>query len=299
MNAHEQWLKERRLGIGGSDAAAVLGLSKWKTPYDVYADKLGLADPIPDNEAMLWGRLQEPLIRQQYADRTGRAVTVPNAPLVHPVHAFMRANLDGATDDKRVFEAKTARTAQDWGEPGTDEVPQPYLLQVQHYMAVAGFVVADVAVLIGGSDFRIYEVPADPELQEMMIEAEAAFWDRVQRRDPPEPVTLADAQARFGRSSRAGVVVATEAVEEAVHRLLAIKAQIKGLEGDEGDAKAIVMSALGEMDTLASPGGQVLVTWKAAKAAQRFDAKALQAAHPDLYAQFLKTGEPSRRLLIK
>lgn len=299
MNARQEWLAERRLGIGGSDAAAILGLSKWRTPYDVYADKLGLVDEAPDNEAMLWGRLQEPLIRQQYADRTGRAVTVPGSSLVHPVHGFMRANLDGATDDQRVFEAKTARTAQDWGEPGTDEVPQAYLLQVQHYMIVTGFAVADVAVLIGGSDFRIYEVPADPELQEMMIEAEAAFWERVQRQDPPEPVTLADAQARFGRASKSGAVVATEEVEKAVRHLANIKTQINVLKADEDEAKAIVMAAMGEMDTLASPGGQVLATWKAAKPAQRFDTKAFQAAQPALYAQFLKTGEPSRRLLIK
>jgi putative phage-type endonuclease len=298
MNAHEQWLQERRSGIGGSDAAAILGLSKWKTPLEVYMEKRGELAPRPDNESMRWGRVLEPVIRQQYAERTGRVVRVPDYIVYHQDHSFMLANLDGVTDDRRVVEIKTARTSQGWGDPGTDEVPQEYLLQVQHYMAVTGFGVADVAVLIGGSDFRVYEVPADRELQEMLIESEAEFWHRVEQGIPPEPVSYADMQARFGRSSRGGSVEATDEVLDAVARLIAIKAQMTRLEGDEEAAKAIIMKALGECDTLTS-GGEVIATWKAAKPAQRFDTKAFQAAHHDLYQQYIKTGEASRRFLLK
>lgn len=300
MNARQEWLNERRSGIGGSDAAAVLGLSKWKTPLQVYLDKRGEAQEIPDNEAMLWGRALEPVIRQQYAERTGRAVLMPDGILRHPSHGFMLANLDGMTEDRRVVEIKTARTAQAWGEPGSDEVPQDYLLQVQHYMAVTGFEVADIAVLIGGSDFRLYEVPADRELQEMLIDAEAAFWRNVEQGIPPEPVSYADMQARFGRNSREGMIEAESDpdVLVAVAKLRAIRETMKAMEADEEVQKAVIMKALGEMDTL-TIAGQPAVTWKAAKPSKRFDPTAFKAAHPALYAEFLKTGEPSRRFLLK
>lgn len=298
MNAREDWLESRRKGIGGSDAAAVLGLSKWKTPLQVYQEKRGELGSTPDNESMLWGRALEPVIRQQYAERTGRIVRVPESIIAHPEHAFMLANLDGVTDDRRVVEVKTARSGQDWGEPGSDEVPQAYLLQVQHYMAVTGFEVADVAVLIGGSDFRLYEVPADRELQEMLIAGEAEFWQRVVNGNPPEPVSYADVQAKFGRTSNYAAFEATPEVLAAFETIKAIKEQIKAIEASEENAKAIVMKAMGEADTLTC-GGRTIATWKLAKAANRFDSTAFKAAHPSLYEQFAKTGEPSRRFLVK
>lgn len=298
MNNRESWLEERRRGVGGSDAAAVLGLSKWKTPLQVYQEKRGELGSTPDNESMLWGRVLEPVIRQQYAERTGRIVRVPEGIITHPEHSFMLANLDGVTDDRRVIEIKTARTGQDWGEPGSDEVPQAYLLQVQHYMAVTGFEVADIAVLIGGSDFRLYEIQADQELQEMLIAGEAEFWQRVVDGNPPEPISYADVQAKFGRTSIDAAVEAAPEVLAALETIKAVKEQIKAMEASEESAKAIVMKAMGEADTL-TYGGRIIATWKLAKAASRFDSGAFKVAHPSLYEQFAKTGEPSRRFIIK
>lgn len=298
MNNRAEWIAERRKGIGGSDVAAILGLSPWKTPLAVYLDKRGEGDETPDNEPMLWGRVLEPVIRQQYAERTGRIVRVPEGILTHQHYQFMRANLDGVTDDCRVVEIKTARGGNDWGEPGTDEIPVPYLLQVQHYMAVTGFEVADVAVLIGGSDFRLYEVPADVELQEMMIAGESDFWQRVVEGRPPEPVSFSDVQAMFGRISSQESVEATEDVLEALARLKTIREEIKAAETQEEAAKALIMKAMGEAEALVK-SGKTLATWKMAKPPVRFDTKGFRAAHPDLYQKFATAGEPSRRFLLK
>lgn len=299
MSAHDDFLQARSTGIGGSDVAAILGLSKWKTPLQVYMEKRGELAPQPDNPAMRWGRYLEPIVRQAYSDETGRAVLVPESMLRHPRHDWMIANIDGFTEDCRGFEAKTSRSAEGWGEPGTDAVPQPYLLQVQHYMAVTALPVFDVAVLIGGSDFRIYEVPADAELQEMLAEAEAEFWRAVQRGEPPEPVTYADTIARWGRASRADLVMADDAAMRALGQLRELKTQRERLDHAEEEWRAIIFKTLGECDTLVDSAGRTLATWRASSAPRRLDAKALQAAHPDIYAQFLREGEPSRRLLIK
>lgn len=305
MNAptRAEWLEARRTGIGGSDVAPILGLSKWSTPLQVYQQKRGELGEQPENDAMRWGRYLEPVVRQAYADQTGNEVRVLPTMIRHPVHEFMVANLDGFVAPehapRRVFEAKTARSADGWGEPGTDQIPQPYLLQVQHYLAVTGFIVADVAVLIGGSDFRLYEVPEDRELQEMLVDAEHEFWQRVQRGDPPEPVTVADAVARWGRSSRADCVMATDEVTLALQTVRAARASIQQAEAIEESAKAVILRALGECDTLVDATGKTLATWKASAPPMRFDASALKAAHPELHAQFLKPGDPSRRFLLK
>lgn len=291
------WLEERRRGIGGSDVAGILGMSKFKTPLQVYLDKIGEAEKTQDNESMLWGRVLEPVIRQQYAERTGRVVRVPEQIIYHKKFPFMIANLDGFTEDNRVIEIKTARFGDDWGEPGTDQVPVPYLLQVQHYMAVTGFEVADVAVLIGGSDFRLYEIKADKDLHELLIEKEDEFWGMVQGRHPPEPVTAADAQAMF--KAKVGLSIEANAdAFEAIGKLAEIRAKIKDYEQQEEQSKAVIMKTMGAADTL-TWNGKTLATWKESKPRQTFDAKRFQQAHPDLYAQFVSTGNPSRRFLLK
>lgn len=294
-----QWLEDRRRGIGGSDVAPILGLSKWRTPLDVYRDKRGESDEQSDNEAMLWGRTLEPVIRQQYAERTGRVVRLPEGIMQHPEHDFMLANLDGVTDDGRVLEIKTARSGADWGEPGSAEIPDAYALQVQHYLCVTGLAVADVAVLIAGSDFRLYEVPADIELHRMLITAEGDFWAHVLAGRPPEPVSFADAVAAFGRSAAAGSVEASERAVMACHDLRRIRMEIKALEEDEAAQKAIVMLALGQAGDTLTHAGKALATWKLAKAPERFDTAAFRAAHADLAAAYTAPGTPSRRLLIK
>lgn len=303
MSARKDWLKARTAGIGGSDVAAMLGLSKWKTPLQLYQEKRGELPPQADNKAMRWGRYLEPVVRQAYADETGNEVRVVEEMVRHPLYEHMIANLDGivipTSGPRRVFEAKTARTGDGWGEPGTDQIPQPYLLQVQHYMAVTSFVVADVAVLIGGSDFRLYEVPEDRELQDMLCDACGEFWQRVQDGDPPEPVSYADVQARFGRASQAGTVLADADVQAAVRQLRELKTQLKHLELAEEQWKAVVMNAMGESDTLVNSSGHTLATWKAAAPPKRFDAAAFKAKHPNLYELFVSVGEPSRRFLLK
>lgn len=180
------FLANRLTGLGGSDAAVALGISPFSTPLQLYLEKRGEIPPVEETEPMRWGKLLEPVIRQRYSDITGRTVRVPPF-LRHPQHEFITAHPDGVTDDNRLFEAKTARSAEGWGEPGTDQIPRFYLIQVQHYMLVTATPVADVSVLVGGSDFRTYEVPADPELQEMIVDGEVEFWKRVKDGVPPEP----------------------------------------------------------------------------------------------------------------
>jgi len=287
-------LEARKKGIGGSDAGAILGVSPWKTPLQVYMDKVGATDPIQDNDSMFWGRTLEPVIRQRYADVTNRKVVVPDTLITHPKFEFMIGNLDGITSDNRVLEIKTARSAEGWGEPGSNEIPDSYMIQVQHYMLITAIPVADVAVLIGGSDFRIYEVPAEPELMELMIEKETGFWSRVINRDPPEPITYQDMLLKYGRTSKESRIQADAVAMAAVARLKEIKAIAK----EEDELKTVIMAAFGESDTLMD-NNKVLATWKAGNGSKRFNAKLFEAENPELYKKYIVRSEPTRRLLLK
>jgi len=295
-----KWLEERRKGIGGSDIAAIMGLSPFKTAYQVYREKRKEVEDWQGNELTDWGKRMEPAIRQWYSDKTGRDVRLPDKIMYHPQHPFMLASLDGFTDDGRVVEIKTARSGKNWGEPETNQIPDYYAVQVHHYMTITGFQVADIPVSIAGSSPSLYIVEADKEISEMIIEACAKFWERVQSGNPPDPVTYADAVARYGKSNAEGSVIASEGALAGVAELKHLIAQRKELEAVEEDVKGRIIRFLGEQaDTLIDSAGQTLVTYKLANGRKSFDAKAFEKDHPNLYQKYIKTSEPQRRFLLK
>lgn len=295
-----KYLEERRKLIGGSDVAAILGLSPFRTAYQVYQEKRKEVEDWKGNEATDWGSRLEPAIRQWYSDTTGRSVKVPDKLLVHPKYPFMGASLDGFTDDGRVVEIKTARNGKDWGEPGTNQIPDYYAVQVHHYMTITGFPVADIPVSIAGSSPSLYTVEADREISEMIIDACAKFWERVVSGNPPEPVSYSDAVARFGKSKAEGAVIASDGALAGVAELKQFIAQRKELEELEEEVKGRIIRFLGDAgDTLVDAGGHALVTYRLANGRKAFDAKAFEKDHPNLYLKYIKTSEPARRFLIK
>lgn len=298
MLSRDEFLSARRRGIGGSDVAPILGMSPWKTPLDVWREKRGEQEPQAETDALYWGRVHEPRILEEYSRRTGRALLPSPGQIVSPSYDFAIANVDGITRCGRIVEAKTSRYSEGWGEDGSDQVPEAYALQVQHYMLVTGLPVADIAVLIAGSDFRTYSVEADRELHEMLVDAESEFWKLVIDGTPPEPRTYEDAARLFTRPAEARVE-ADDATLAAWRELLGVRAQLAALEAEEDRLRAQIASAIGDRGDTLVYGGSVLATWKATKGSARFDTSAFKAAHPDIYTQFTKAAEGARRLLLK
>ncbi|MFA5089329.1 MAG: YqaJ viral recombinase family protein, partial [Candidatus Omnitrophota bacterium] len=155
----EQQLAERVNYLGGSDCAKILGLSRWGTPLSTFMAKVY---PNRDdsenciggkNEASYWGNELEEKVCEAFTKVTGKKVARVNQTLKHPEHDFIRANIDRrVVGEDAILEAKTcsAYKAQDWVD---DEIPEEYILQLQHYLAVTGNEVAYIAVLIGGQKF--------------------------------------------------------------------------------------------------------------------------------------------------
>lgn len=277
--------EERRTGLGGSDAAASMGLSPWRTQLDLWEEKRGLAPPVDENEPMLWGKLLEDIIRREYARRVGVDVHYSKDMIRDPVRPWMFAHLDGRIDDRTILEVKTSRTGQGWGEPDTDEIPLPYLIQVHHSLVVTSAQVCDIAVLIGGSDFRLYQVERDLEIEQHLIEGEAAFWQSVTDGVPPPPMSVEDAVKRWGRFDATGYMVAGEAEIAAVETLRALHREKKELEAREEGAKLALMQVLGANgQALVHPDGELLATWKLDKGRKGY---------------VVAAREPSRRFLVK
>lgn len=290
------WLNERRKGIGGSDVAAIIGISPWVTPLDVYEQKLGIAPPSEETEAMYWGTALEPAIRQAYSDKTGYLVKKPETAFVHPKYSFMRANLDGIVlNDNRIAEFKTASSSNGWGEPGSDEIPDYYLTQVQHYMAVVDRPVCDVAVLIAGRDFSIYTVEADKELQEQIIEIESEFWNKVENRIPPEPASYEEFQKlRKQRFPKSGSIEADPVVIEVVKQYLEADAQEKAIIDRLSELKKKIAELLGDNNAF-TLNGKKLVSWKRGATCKRINQASLKTKYPKVFEECssVSTNAPS------
>jgi putative phage-type endonuclease len=185
----EQWLNWRNKGIGGSDVATICGLNKYKSALELWMEKRGYKEQDEAGESAYWGITLEPIVRNEFIKRTGLEVDTINLMLKHSNHEFMLANIDGIVVDldgkKSIFEAKTtsAYKLDEWKD---DTIPEGYMLQIQHYMAVTGYERTYIAVLIGGNTFKYKVVDRDDELIEMIIQLEKKFWDCVINDIPPE-----------------------------------------------------------------------------------------------------------------
>jgi putative phage-type endonuclease len=192
MSLTQAQLEERRTGVGGSDAATVLGINPFTTAYELYLDKLGEAPPEDEGflkESRYWGSVLEQPVCDRYAEETGYKVQRANQLIRSKEHPFMIANIDRKVvgEDMRIgFEAKTAARADGWGDSGSDEIPAYIMCQVQHYLAVTGYDVWDLAVLIGNRDYRMYRINPIESIISDLVEAEEEFWDRVQAKVAPD-----------------------------------------------------------------------------------------------------------------
>lgn len=191
MSARAMWLEARRGGIGGSDAAAVLGLDPWRSPLDVWRSKVQPSPP-SDDEKFLFklGHLLEPVIAGLYSEQTSREVVSPNPEIVsHSLYPELIGSPDRlAIQDGRVVELKSEHQFADkFGDPGSDQVPDHYIIQAAHYMAVANLDRCDVAVLHGGFKFAIYQLRRDLDMERSMLEQLREWWNAyvVKKVEPP------------------------------------------------------------------------------------------------------------------
>lgn len=281
----------RKNGIGGSEAAAVAGVSRWRTPLQVYLDKINktVEDDKNLSDYQHFGNILEPIVAEEYARRTGKEIIIEDKVLHHSKHPFMLATLDRRIKgDDAILECKTstAYKHEEWGEPGTDEMPKEYLLQCAHYAAVCDVSRVDVAVLIGGNDFRIYSYRRNPQLESRLITIEADFWyGHVLKLVPPLTSSTTEA-SKLWPISQAETVKADENIMSNVYELAAVSKKLKELEKKAEILKLNIVNTLQERSTLLDMSGNKLATWKT-QTVRRLDQSALQKEHPEIYNKYI------------
>lgn len=186
-----EWYAARRGRLGGSEIAAVLGLSPWQSRFSLWHLKAGNVAPEPDNREMEWGRDLEALLaarfaRQHHMDGWKLRRCALHVNLVRPYQVAQpdRVILLGGRR-YAALEIKTARYADEWGPEGSDDIPVYYRCQAMWQMDCFGFARCHFAVLITGTDYREYLVDYDPDEAQLMRQAAVEFLDSIEAGTPP------------------------------------------------------------------------------------------------------------------
>ena len=277
----EEWLEQRRKSIGGSDAAAIVGLSKWASPFSVWAEKTGKTPPKEDNEAMRIGRDLEDYVARRWMDETGKRVHRVLAMLYNTDYPFAHADVDRMlVGENAGLECKTTSALIMRQFHGT-EFPEQYYAQCVHYLAVTGADRWYLAVLVLGRGFFTFTLGRDQDEIDALMQAESAFWRHVEE-DTPPPIDGTEAssavlQQLFPYSEDESVALFGR--ESALQEYVDLKAQRKDLDSRISEIENIIKADMGT----AARGqcGLFHISWKA-QSRQTFQPKEFAKDHPTI-----------------
>lgn len=279
---------DRRGYLGGSDATVIAGLSPWKTAYQLWLEKTGREQPadLSDNERVYWGQVLEEIVAREYSKRTNLKVRRVNRLIKHSEYSYLGAHIDrDILNTPGMLEIKTTGRRDHWGEPGSADIPDYYLAQVMHYMGITGREWADVAVLFSGQEMQIYHVERDDEFVESLFTVERRFWENhVLTDEPPAPDSSDEASAMWS-STRPGTVQGNALALTSAESLYRIKEEIKRLKSEQDRLELELKKQMEDIGDTLMVDGKKVATWKVQKA-RRFDSKAFEADHPDLYDEY-------------
>lgn len=278
----EEWLMERRKGIGGSDVATILGLTEnWRTAYELWEEKTNKV-PIEESTALRLkvGQKCEQVVADLFTEETGIAVQKRNAIFQHKKYPWLLANIDRyCVGQSCGLECKTVENMgflkDEWGPSSTaeavnDKIPFRYYPQVMHYMNVLEMDRFFVAALIGFADFRWYVIPWDQPLWDGIFDKLEQFWfGNVQADIPPDPVNLSDLAKLYSKANLEPIE-ATAQVAYAVQKHVRMKKAEKAIKAQKADLAFEIQSFMGDHNALLGADGSVVTTWKkSAKSGRR------------------------------
>lgn len=304
---------DRTTFIGGSDVAAILGVSPWESPLQLYLKKIGAAvDEVSPEKQRIFarGKRWEPIVVEMLIDELqdrGHDVQIigRNQRYQDREHPFLACELDLELlidGEACNAEIKTVHpfAAKEWGEEGTDEIPLHYTAQVMHGLMVRQRKTAIVAPLIGVDDLRIHEVRRDDETISAIRAKEVAFWKRVQDRNPPDPQTADDVRWLYAKDY-GEIAEADDELLRMVGELHFQKTTAKHAEAAIERLSTQIKLAMGNAATLLYEG-RPIATWKSNKPSRKTDwhavAVALNASQ-ELIERHTKIVAGNRPLLIK
>ena len=300
MQDKAAWLAARGKGIGGSDASVIVGLNSWKSPFQLWMEKTGQAQPedLSDNERVYWGSVLEETVAKEFTIRTGKKV-VRRGLLQHDDIPYLLASVDRlVVGEDAGLECKTANgfAAKAWDG---DNVPDAYYVQCMHYMLVTGAERWYIAALIGGNHFVHKCIERNEDDIKALLEAEAEFWRKVEAKEMPDvDGSESCTQALAEKFTGGGPAITLPSEADKIFTALdSLKESAKSIKSqiDEQENKLRVMLGDAEIGTTAE-GRKV--TWKTQAGRTTIDSKKLKAERPDVWEQYSKVGNPMRVLRI-
>ena len=260
----DEWLEDRRKSIGGSDAAAVIGLNRYRTPMEVYADKLGALPPKEDTESMRLGRDLEEYVAQRFCEASGKKVRRLTETLRNPKYPFAHANIDRRViGEKAGLECKFSNSLS-LKRYKNGEFPDEYYTQCVHYLAVTRWERWYLAVIIVGVGIKIFTIERDEAEIEALMNAERDFWENhVLKQIPPEPQgTESDNTAinSLFKESENGASIQLTGFRDKLRIRDDIVQQIKLLESEKQRIEQEIKLEMGENETAETE--EYSITWK-------------------------------------
>ena len=298
--SREEWLRWRTKGIGGSDVSVIAGVNPFRSIFQLWLEKTGQVEPEEtENDNTHFGNVLEPVVKREFSKRTGLKVRAKRALLQSEEYPFMLADLDGVIYENgkmNLFEAKTASAyKQEIWEKG---IPEEYVLQVQHYMAVTGAEKTYLAALVGGNRFYWKVVRRDEQKIAEIIALEKAFWEEnVLAGKEPVPdgsgATTDFLNEKYSSSNGNTILLPEEALG-LCRRYEELSGQLNELQ----DKKDAVSNQLKNFLKNNESGviGEYRVTWKQVTSTT-FDKKRLEKENRALYEEYL-TKKQYRRLTV-
>lgn len=279
--SHEEWKELRSHYIGGSDAAAVVGLNAFSSPYALWAEKTGKAPGFSGNLATEVGTYLEEFVAQKFAAETGKRVRKSNQSFFNSDYPWAIANIDREIiGEDAGLEIKTTSELNMKKFRG-GEYPANYYCQCVHYLAMTGKQRWYLAVLIGNRDFRWFTIERDEAEIAALMAAEADFWEMVKNNTPPvadgSQATTAAIKTIYAESNEDTVDLTLE--NTALAQYIAIGKQIAELESIRDEAANKIKSFMGE-----AGGGECdgfRVSWKSSTR-RTFDSKRFAKENPGL-----------------
>lgn len=297
--SREEWLEYRQLGIGGSDAAAACGLSKWKSPAQLYLDKTApIERQESESEHLRQGRDFEDYVARRFCEATGKKVRRDNYMMSDDEYPFLIADIDRrVVGEDAILECKTTSpyNRDKWAD---GQIPIEYELQCLHYMSVTGARKCYIACLIFGTDFIIREIDWDDETIEMLRAKEIEFWtEYVEKGVMPEPDGSSAYDDALKKRFAGGLdeTVTLDIGREMFRSYMDRKELIKELEGLNAMIEQEIKVQLGDANF--GENDLFTVSYKPSKSV-RLDTKRIKKEAPEIYEKYGKETE-SRRFLIK
>lgn len=271
--------------------------------FDVILEKRGQKEPddLSDNEAVKMGKALEETIGKIFEDETGIGVRHFTEERTHPRETWFKSHTDFLTSDGGLLEVKNfhAASINNYSEPDAPvRLPEPDYIQCIHEACVFDVPHVYFAVLFGGQRFRWWKLEFTQDQKTEFVQQAAKWWGLSQAGDLPTPETL-DQVKRYFPVDNSEILVASKQAEQVVAAYKNIKSQMAELEAKADEAELILKNYMGEKAELLDVAGKTLVTWKTTKSTKAFDAKAFEAAYPDMYKSFMREKAGYRRFLVK